>query len=153
MSGLQAVPAGGAIHVRRRGVAEGERAIGDADARVEIEWSGGDDRVVEAECGEVLPLREQCRCTALHVSERDHGANVHRATVCSACTCRPIFADGTVKKCASCTKDLPDAALHCVFCGAKQPPAPATAGGVAKTVLGSYSANDVIDSLKHQGRP
>ena len=56
-----------------------------------------------------------------------------------------------VKKCASCTKDLPDAALHCVFCGAKQPPAPATAGGVAKTVLGSYQASDVIDHMR--GRP
>ena len=55
-----------------------------------------------------------------------------------------------MKKCASCTKDLPDAALHCVFCGAKQPPAPATAGGVAKTVLGSYSANDVIDHIRNQ---
>jgi hypothetical protein len=53
-----------------------------------------------------------------------------------------------VKKCASCSKDLPDAALHCVFCGAKQPPAPATTGGLAKTVMGSYSANDVMEQLK-----
>ena len=58
-----------------------------------------------------------------------------------------------MKKCASCTKDLPDAALHCVFCGAKQPPAPATAGGVAKTVLGSYQASDVIEHMKNQPRP
>jgi hypothetical protein len=49
-----------------------------------------------------------------------------------------------VKKCASCTKDLPDAALHCVFCGAKQPPAPAVQQGMAKTAFG-YSANDVIN--------
>ena len=56
-----------------------------------------------------------------------------------------------MKKCASCTKDLPDAALHCVFCGAKQPPAPATAGGMAKTVMGAYSASDMMDHLKQQG--
>jgi hypothetical protein len=41
-----------------------------------------------------------------------------------------------VKKCASCTKDLPDAALHCVFCGAKQPPAPAAQPSLAKTAFG-----------------
>jgi len=58
-----------------------------------------------------------------------------------------------VKKCASCSKDLPDAALHCVFCGAKQPPAPATTGGLAKTVMGSYSANDVLDQLRNQQQP
>jgi hypothetical protein len=56
-----------------------------------------------------------------------------------------------VKKCASCTKDLPDAALHCVFCGAKQPPAPAVQQpGLAKTAFG-YSANDLIDQVR--GRP
>ena len=55
-----------------------------------------------------------------------------------------------MKKCASCTKDLPDAALHCVFCGAKQPPAPAVAAGQAKTVMG-YSANEVAEHLKQQG--
>jgi len=54
-----------------------------------------------------------------------------------------------VKKCTSCTKDLPDAALHCVFCGAKQPPAPAVQPGMAKTAFG-YSANEVMDQL---GRP
>ena len=62
-----------------------------------------------------------------------------------------------MKKCASCTKDLPDAALHCVFCGAKQPPAPAVQQGMAKTAFG-YSANDVIDQMRQQqgapqGRP
>ncbi|MBA3395607.1 MAG: hypothetical protein H0T89_23390 [Deltaproteobacteria bacterium] len=56
-----------------------------------------------------------------------------------------------MKKCASCTKDLPDAALHCVFCGAKQAPAPATAGGMAKTVMGAYSASDMMEHLKQQG--
>ena len=51
-----------------------------------------------------------------------------------------------MKKCASCTKDLPEAALHCVFCGAKQPPAPAVQQGMAKTAFG-YSANEVMDQL------
>jgi hypothetical protein len=41
---------------------------------------------------------------------------------------------------------LPEAALHCVFCGAKQPPAPAVAPGVAKTAFG-YSANEVMAEL------
>ena len=54
-----------------------------------------------------------------------------------------------MKKCASCTKDLPDAALHCVFCGAKQPPAPAVQQGIAKTAFG-YSANDVVEQLRQQ---
>jgi len=53
-----------------------------------------------------------------------------------------------MKKCASCTKDLPDAALHCVFCGAKQAPAPAQAG-LAKTVMG-YSSNELLEQLKAQ---
>ena len=57
-----------------------------------------------------------------------------------------------MKKCPSCTKDLPDAALHCVFCGAKQPPAPAVQQSMAKTAFG-YSANDVIDQMKQQGAP
>ncbi|MBA2538242.1 MAG: hypothetical protein H0V17_01295 [Deltaproteobacteria bacterium] len=52
-----------------------------------------------------------------------------------------------MKKCASCTKDLPDAALHCVFCGAKQPPAPAVAGSAAKTVMG-HASNEMIEQLK-----
>lgn len=54
-----------------------------------------------------------------------------------------------MKKCASCTKDLPDAALHCVFCGAKQAPAPAVAGSAAKTVMG-HASNEVIEALKAQ---
>jgi hypothetical protein len=54
-----------------------------------------------------------------------------------------------VKKCASCTKDLPDAALHCVFCGAKQPPAPSVQPGLAKTAFG-YSPNELADQ-KRQG--
>jgi len=52
-----------------------------------------------------------------------------------------------VKKCASCTKDLPEAALHCVFCGAKQPPAPAVQPGLAKTAFG-YS-NEMMEQLKN----
>jgi hypothetical protein len=55
-----------------------------------------------------------------------------------------------VKKCASCSKDLPEAALHCVFCGAKQAPAPAVpASAVAKTAFG-YSANEVMAQLGQQ---
>jgi hypothetical protein len=57
-----------------------------------------------------------------------------------------------VKKCASCTKDLPDAALHCVFCGAKQPPAPAVQQGLAKTAFG-YSANDPAESARQPVSP
>ena len=55
-----------------------------------------------------------------------------------------------MKKCASCIKDLPDAALHCVFCGAKQPPAPAVQPGLAKTAFG-YSANEVVEQLRARG--
>lgn len=51
-----------------------------------------------------------------------------------------------MKKCASCAKDLPEAALHCVFCGAKQPPAPAVQPGMAKTAFG-YSANELMQEL------
>ena len=55
-----------------------------------------------------------------------------------------------MKKCSSCTKDLPDAALHCVFCGAKQPPAPAAhPAAMAKTVMG-YGANDELNRLRDQ---
>jgi hypothetical protein len=55
-----------------------------------------------------------------------------------------------VKKCASCSKDLPEAALHCVFCGAKQAPVPAVpASSVAKTAFG-YSANEVMAQLGGQ---
>ncbi|HEY0251147.1 MAG TPA: hypothetical protein VGC41_06450, partial [Kofleriaceae bacterium] len=53
-----------------------------------------------------------------------------------------------MKKCASCTKDLPEAALHCVFCGVKQPPAPAVQPGLAKTAFG-YS-NEQLQQLKQQ---
>ncbi len=55
-----------------------------------------------------------------------------------------------VKKCASCSKDLPEAALHCVFCGAKQAPAPAVpASAVAKTAFG-YSANELMQQIGNQ---
>jgi hypothetical protein len=58
-----------------------------------------------------------------------------------------------VKKCANCSKDLPEAALHCVFCGAKQAPAPAVpASSVAKTAFG-YSANEVMAQLGSQVPP
>jgi hypothetical protein len=58
-----------------------------------------------------------------------------------------------VKKCASCSKDLPEAALHCVFCGAKQAPAPAVApSSVAKTAFG-YSANEVMQQLGNPPQP
>lgn len=58
-----------------------------------------------------------------------------------------------MKKCASCSKDLPEAALHCVFCGAKQAPAPAVQpSGVAKTAFG-YSANEVMQQLGGQQPP
>ena len=53
-----------------------------------------------------------------------------------------------MKKCASCSKDLPDSAQHCVFCGAKQQ-APAPAPGQAKTVMG-YQASDVIKQMQQQ---
>ena len=55
-----------------------------------------------------------------------------------------------MKKCASCSKDLPEAALHCVFCGAKQPPTQAPQG-LAKTVMG-YSASEMIEQMKQQGQ-
>jgi hypothetical protein len=54
-----------------------------------------------------------------------------------------------VKKCASCTKDLPDAALHCVFCGARQPPAPAVQQGLARTA-GGPSASDAAAQARRQ---
>ena len=54
-----------------------------------------------------------------------------------------------VKKCSNCSKDLPEAALHCVFCGAKQAAAPAVQPGVAKTAFG-YSANEVMAQLGQQ---
>ena len=54
-----------------------------------------------------------------------------------------------VKKCSNCSKDLPEAALHCVFCGAKQAAAPAVQPGLAKTAFG-YSANEVMQQLGNQ---
>ncbi|HET9624687.1 MAG TPA: hypothetical protein VFP84_25140, partial [Kofleriaceae bacterium] len=66
-----------------------------------------------------------------------------------------------MKKCASCTKDLPDAALHCVFCGAKQPPAPAVQAGLARTAF-EYGTNapgplgtapTMIDTARAPARP
>lgn len=57
-----------------------------------------------------------------------------------------------MKKCSSCTKDLPDAALHCVFCGAKQVAAPIGGQPLAKTVMG-YSQADMIEQLKAAGKP
>ena len=56
-----------------------------------------------------------------------------------------------MKKCTSCAKDLPDAAMHCVFCGTKQPgPAPGAAAN-AKTVMG-WQASDVLKDLQAQGK-
>ncbi len=54
-----------------------------------------------------------------------------------------------MKKCSSCTKDLPDAALHCVFCGAKQAPSPAAQPAMAKTVMG-YGGNEELNRLRDQ---
>lgn len=65
---------------------------------------------------------------------------------------RPFDGGFCVKKCASCAKDLPEAALHCVFCGAKQPPAPAVQPGPAKTAFG-YSANEVMNEINRQRPP
>lgn len=53
-----------------------------------------------------------------------------------------------MKKCTNCAKDLPDAALHCVFCGTKQPPAPA--GAQAKTVMG-WQASDLLKDMQAKG--
>jgi len=46
-----------------------------------------------------------------------------------------------VKRCSSCSKDIPDAAMHCVFCGSKQPPV-----GPQQTVMG-YASADLLHSL------
>ncbi|MCA9676242.1 MAG: hypothetical protein KC464_14480, partial [Myxococcales bacterium] len=51
----------------------------------------------------------------------------------------------------SCGKELPETAVHCVFCGAKQPAAAAPAappggGASAKTVMG-YSAAELLKNL------
>lgn len=56
-----------------------------------------------------------------------------------------------MKKCTSCAKDLPDAAMHCVFCGAKQPAAAAPpAGANAKTVMG-WQASDLMKDMQAKG--
>lgn len=54
-----------------------------------------------------------------------------------------------MKKCTSCAKDLPDAAMHCVFCGTKQPAAP-PAGANAKTVMG-WQASDLLKDMAASG--
>ncbi|HVK75002.1 MAG TPA: hypothetical protein VM734_16855 [Kofleriaceae bacterium] len=54
-----------------------------------------------------------------------------------------------MKKCTNCAKDLPDAALHCVFCGSKQPPVPAATQ--AKTVMG-WQASDLLKDLQAKGQ-
>ena len=46
-----------------------------------------------------------------------------------------------MKRCSSCSKDIPDAAMHCVFCGSKQPPV-----GPQQTVMG-YASADLLHSL------
>jgi len=61
-----------------------------------------------------------------------------------------------VKKCVSCAKDLPDTALHCVFCGSKQPalpsPTEAPPPATAKTVMG-YAAADLLKNVPKPGQP
>jgi hypothetical protein len=52
-----------------------------------------------------------------------------------------------VKKCISCHKDIPETAVHCVFCGAKQGQV-ATAQPNQKTIMG-FAASD-LDLLKQQ---
>ena len=42
-----------------------------------------------------------------------------------------------MKRCVQCQNELPDTAMHCVYCGARQPAAPAPmAGPGARTVMG-----------------
>ena len=148
MTGLEAIPGGRAIDRGRARVARGGGAIGEANARVEVERRGLHDRVVQTERGDVLALSEQRRGAALDVPEGHHAA----PSMTYTCRARvPSAAEGLVKKCASCSKDLPDAALHCVFCGAKQAPAPAQAG-LQKTVMG-YSAQEMLAQMKAQGVP
>lgn len=53
-----------------------------------------------------------------------------------------------MKQCVECGKELPDAAMHCAFCGARQaiaatPDVPPTAGGPARTVMG-YAAAELL---------
>ena len=92
VAGFQAIPAGRAIHRRGGGHAERDAAIGDANARVEVERRGGDDRVVQPEGGNMLALREQRGGAALDVGETDHGDIIDdRPPVCSACATGPIL--------------------------------------------------------------
>jgi hypothetical protein len=46
-----------------------------------------------------------------------------------------------VKRCVKCTKEIPDSALHCVFCGERQPAQPVTG---ANTVMGYPAVADEI---------
>ncbi|MBK9035584.1 MAG: hypothetical protein IPL61_30725 [Myxococcales bacterium] len=55
-----------------------------------------------------------------------------------------------MKKCTSCAKDLPDAAMHCVFCGAKQAAVAPPAGANAKTVMG-WQASDLMKDMAASG--
>src|SRR3954469_22156068 len=55
-----------------------------------------------------------------------------------------ICAAMSTKRCAHCSKDIPQAAAHCVFCGQKQRgPAAASPPAEAKTIMG-YSVQDVL---------
>ena len=52
-----------------------------------------------------------------------------------------------MKKCVACQKDIPDGAIHCVFCGAKQQasglnPMPSAGANQQKTIMG-YAAADL----------
>ena len=50
-----------------------------------------------------------------------------------------------MKRCISCQKDIPDTAIHCVFCGAKQGQAQ-TPAAAQKTIMG-YA----VDLQKYMG--
>jgi hypothetical protein len=83
----------------------------------------------------------------LTADDRAGGNEVDLSGACSRGRAADSAGENDVKKCPSCAKDLPDAALHCVFCGAKQAPVAAGAGGVqAKTVMG-WQAADVLAGL------
>ncbi len=58
-----------------------------------------------------------------------------------------------MKRCVQCQNELPDTAVHCVYCGARQPVAPApVAGPGARTVMGYPGmASDVARNA--QGAP
>jgi hypothetical protein len=89
---------------------------------------------------------------------RDDGTIVDTLAEVGSCSARET-GEALVKKCVSCTKDLPDTALHCVFCGAKQPaapapgaPPPAAPPATAKTVMG-YSAAELLKNLPKPAAP